>query len=142
MFHFIKEILIKICYGPVRLHNWFTWFSLGRNFYDTFRKNTHAETREINETLEKIITYTKPDSITDVIDILNKFHENIKFSYEVEHDGKASFLDVVLMKNNWKLETTVFCKETNNEIYLHFSYYMDERYIKDINWASIYSVFE
>ena len=34
------------------------------------------------------ITYIKPDFITDVIDILNKFHENIKFTYEVKHNGK------------------------------------------------------
>ena len=55
-----------------------------------------------------------------VIDILNKFHENIKFAYEVEHNGKISFLDALLMRCNGKLETTVFRKETNNDIYLHW----------------------
>ena len=44
--------------------------------------------------VDDTITYIKPDIITDVIDILNKFHENIKFTYEVEHNGKTSFLDV------------------------------------------------
>ena len=33
----------------------------------------------------------------DVIDILNKYHENIKFTYAVEHNGKCSFLDTILM---------------------------------------------
>ena len=44
--------------------------------------------------------YIKPDFITDIIDILNKFHENIKFTYEVGHNGKISFLDFLLMRNN------------------------------------------
>ena len=54
------------------------------------------------------------------IDILNRFHQNIKFTKEVEHNGNTSFLDVLLMRCNEKLETTVFRKETNNDIYLHW----------------------
>ena len=43
------------------------------------------------------ITYLKPDFISNVFDILNKFNQNIKFTYEVEHHGKMSFLGVLLM---------------------------------------------
>ena len=41
------------------------------------------------------ITYIKSDSITSIIHILNIFWENIKFTYEVKHNGKISFLDVL-----------------------------------------------
>ena len=54
--------------------------------------------------------YIKPDFITNVIDILNKFHQNIKFTYEAEHNGMISYLDVLLMRCNRKLETNVFRK--------------------------------
>ena len=37
------------------------------------------------------ITNIKPDFITNVINILNKFHQNIKFTYKVEHNFKISF---------------------------------------------------
>ena len=70
--------------------------------------------------VDDTITYIKPDFITSVIDILNEFHQNVKFTYEIEHNGKISFLDVLLMRCNGKLETTVFRKETNNGIYLHW----------------------
>ena len=50
---------------------------------------------------------------------MNTFYQNIKFTYEVEHNGKISFLDVLLMRCNGKLETTVFRKETNNDISFH-----------------------
>ena len=70
--------------------------------------------------VDNTITYIKPEFITTVIDTLNKFHQNIKFTYEVEHNEKISFLDDLLMRWNGKLETTVFDKETNNDIYLHW----------------------
>ena len=95
--------------------------------------------------VDDTITYIKPNFITNVIDILNKFHQNIKFTYEVEHNGQISFLDVLLIRCNGKLETTVFRKETNNNIFtleIFFSHNMEKRYIKDINWASLYSLFE
>ena len=57
--------------------------------------------------LDDTITYIKPDFITDIIDILNKFHQNIKFTYEVDHNGKI-FLHVLVMRCNGKLETTIF----------------------------------
>ena len=63
----------------------------------------------------------------DVIDILNFnlhfefiFDFTFKFTYEVEHNSKISLLDILLMTSNRELETTVFCKETNNHIYLHW----------------------
>ena len=74
----------------------------------------------------------KPDFITNVIDILNKFHQNIEFKSEVEHNGKISFLDVLLMRCNGKLETTVFRKETNNDIYLHW------RSFAPMTWKKVY----
>ena len=69
------------------------------------------------------ITYNKPDFITNVIGILNKFHKNMKFTYEVEHNGKTSFLDVLLMRIHGKLETIVFRKETNNDIVTHWRFF-------------------
>ena len=54
----------------------------------------------------------------DVSKILNKFHENVKFTYEVKQ--WQSFLDVLIMKNKGKLETNGFRKESNNGIYLHW----------------------
>ena len=73
--------------------------------------------------VDDIITYIKPDFITNVVDILNEFHQNIKFTYEVEHKGKISFLDVLLIRCDGKLKTTVFRKETNNDIYLHWRFF-------------------
>ena len=88
---------------------------LERTFMPELQKFMKLWKRYVDDT----ITYIKPHFIANVIDILNKFHQNIKFTFEVKHNGKISFLDVLLMRCNGKLETTVFRKETNNDIYLH-----------------------
>ena len=55
-------------------------------------------------------------------DIFMKFIQNINDIHDeviLLRMVKISFLDVLLMRNNGKLETTVFRKETNNNVYLH-----------------------
>ena len=65
--------------------------------------------------VDDTITYIKTDSIMHVLDILNS--QNIKFTYELESNGKI-FLDALLMRIGSNLETRVFHKKTNNDIYI------------------------
>ena len=56
---------------------------LERTLLQKIEKSMNPWKRHADDT----ITYIKPDFITDVINILNKFHENIKFTYKVGHNG-------------------------------------------------------
>ena len=64
-----------------------------------------------------MITFVKNDSIVYVLDQLNNFHEEIQFTYKVEHNNKLPFLDVVLVKSTNTIDTTVYTKPTNTNIY-------------------------
>ena len=64
--------------------------------------------------------YIKQESIEFVLSKINSFHDNIKFTYETEKDGKIPFLDVLIIRKSSEIETTVFRKSTNNDIYLHW----------------------
>ena len=48
--------------------------------------------------IDNTITFVKNNSIAYVLDQLNSFHEQIQFTYEVEHNNKLPFLDVLLIK--------------------------------------------
>ena len=67
------------------------------------------------------ITFVKNDSIAYVLDQLNSFHEQIQFTYEVEHNIKLPFLDFLLVKNANKIDTTVYEKPTNADVYLNWN---------------------
>ena len=60
-------------------------------------------------------------SIEHVLSILNSFHQNIEFTYELEQNGTVNFLDVMLIRTNDTLQTTIYRKSTHNGVYLHWN---------------------
>ena len=59
-------------------------------------------------------------SIDHVLMIFNTFHKNIKFTYELEINKKISFLDVLLIRRNDTMETTIYRISTNSGVYLQW----------------------
>ena len=70
---------------------------------------------------DDIICFLKIDSTTHILNILSNFHSSIKFTYETESDNKISFLDVQLIRKQKRIETCVYRKPTNNDVYIHWS---------------------
>ena len=60
--------------------------------------------------------------------VLSKLNDNIEFTNEIENDGKLPFLEVLVIRKNYKVETTVFCKSTNSGIYLHWKSFFTTRW--------------
>ena len=65
------------------------------------------------------ITFVKNYNTAYLSDQLNNFHKIIQFSFEVEHNGKLPFLDVLLIGSTNNIDTTVYRKPTNTDIYLN-----------------------
>ena len=96
--------------GPV--HAGIYMVELERTILPTFREHIGPWKRYVDDT----ISYTKEESIEHVLSKLNGYHNNIEFTYEIENDGK---LKMVIRKDH-EVETTVYRKSTNNDIYLHW----------------------
>ena len=60
-------------------------------------------------------------SVNYILSVLNSFDVNIKFTYQLEHEGKLPFLDVLLCRSGKKIYTTVYRKAINNDVYLNWS---------------------
>ena len=75
--------------------------------------------RYVDDTIATI----KLTSIDHVLMILNTFHKNIKFTYELEINKKISCLDISLIRKNDILETTIYRKSTNNGVYLQWDFF-------------------
>ena len=71
--------------------------------------------------VDDTITVIKLSSIEHVLSILNSFHQNIEFTYELEQNGTINFLDVMLIRTNDTLQTTIYRKSNHNGIYLHWN---------------------
>ena len=68
---------------------------------------------------DNTIAIIKLSSIVHVLPILNSFNQNIEFTYELEQNGKINFLDLMLIRTNDTLKTTIYRKTTHNGVYLH-----------------------
>ena len=63
--------------------------------------------------------YIDPSKIEFVLEKLNSCHTNIQSTHEIEENQKITFLDVLITRTrDNKLETTVFRKETNTDLYI------------------------
>ena len=56
-----------------------------------------------------------------IFSVLNGFDNNIEFTFEKENDGVLPLLDVLICRNDNSIETTVYRKSTNNDIYLNWN---------------------
>ena len=63
----------------------------------------------------------KTDSVNEILLKLNSFHMNIQFTYETESNNMLPFLDVLVIRKNNDIETTVYRKPTNKAIYLNWN---------------------
>ena len=71
--------------------------------------------------VDDTFTFIKDGEIDAVLEELNSFHDDIKFTYESEIDHKISFLDVgISRKQDGRFSTTVHRKPTDNSIYIHW----------------------
>ena len=74
--------------------------------------------------VDDTFTFVKKNSIDQVTTLLNGFHGNIRFTHECEQQKKIPFLDVLVKRrDDGRLDTTVYRKPTNNNVYIHWRSY-------------------
>ena len=71
--------------------------------------------------IDDTITFAKNDSIAYVLNQLSSLHEQMQFTYGVEHNNKLPFSGVLLAKNANNIDTMVYRKPKNTDIYLNWN---------------------
>ena len=87
-----------------------------RTILPTLREHMSPRKRYVDDT----ISYIKEESIEHVLSKLNSYHDNIEFTYEIENDSKLPFLNVLVIRKDYEVETRVYSISTNNDIDLHW----------------------
>ena len=99
------------------------------NLYMGFFEKNFILTPEKNKYYPKLLTYYRhiddifgifqgdAEELNDFVHLLNAFKNNLQFTCEFSNE-KVHFLDMWVMKNNGKLSTSLFCKETDRNTLL------------------------
>ena len=102
--------------GPV-LANIFM-ISLEEAILPSIKKHVAHWKRYVDDTH----AYINLSKIEFVLEKLNNRHPNIQFTREIEENQKITFFDVLVTRTRGnKLETTVFRKETNTDLYINWN---------------------
>ena len=71
--------------------------------------------------VDDTFAFVLPDKTGYIVNQLNSFDENIKFTFEMEKENKLTFLDVMVIGNtNDIINTTLYRKPTNTDIYINW----------------------
>ena len=97
---------------------------LERTKLPTLREHMSPWKRYVDDT----ISYIKEESIEHVLSKLNGYHDNIELTYEIENDGKLPFLDVLVIRKDYEVETTVYRKSISNDIFFHWQSFPPTRW--------------
>ena len=69
---------------------------------------------------------------TTFLHTLNSAHTLVKFTMEVEKNGKLSFLGTELLNHAPRIQTKVYGKPANTGLLLHYQSHVDNRYERDL----------
>ena len=95
---------------------------LKSNLISTLSQYMRSCKRYVDDT----ISYVKVNCIEHGLNALNSFHANVSFNFEQECVSMISFLYVLITRKNNTIATTVYSKQTHNDIYLHFESFTPE----------------
>ena len=71
--------------------------------------------------VDDTIAFVKIGEVDNVLAVLNNYHPNINFTFEIESNCSIPFLDVNILRiSDGTFQTSVFRKETNTDIYMHW----------------------
>ena len=87
---------------------------LEQNFIPTLPNGISLWKRYVDDT----ICFVESNCINHVPESLNSFHSNIKSTTEIEKENKIAFLDILLIRNKDLINTTVYRKTTNTNLYI------------------------
>ena len=66
------------------------------------------------------VLFKKPEHLKLFVNYMNTKHNNIKFTFEAEKDGKLPFLDVNIFREKGNFVTSVYRKDTFSGVYTNF----------------------
>ena len=89
---------------------------LEQNIIPTLSKDISLWKRYVDDT----ICFVNSSRISHVLESLNSFHSNIKFTVEIEKGNKIAFLDILLIRYKDLINTTVYRKKTNTDLYINW----------------------
>ena len=87
------------------------------------------------------LMFEKKNHVKKFLKYMNSRHQNIKFTFEEEHNNKIAFLDISITKVGNELQTSLFRKKTFSGVYLNFNNHLPSEYKKGLLHTLLYRAY-
>ena len=91
--------------------------------------------------VDDVIREIKVHLIQSKIDEINRLHPNLKFTHEVELEGRISFLDLSIIHDNRQLSSTWYTKPTDTSLIMNFHALAPKRYKKSVVEGFVHRIY-
>ena len=81
------------------------------------------------------------DHITSILEYMNRKHQNIKFTSEIESNSTLPFLDIIISRANGHFETSVYRKPTFTGLFTNFHSFIPIQYKRSLVSSLVHRVF-
>ena len=88
------------------------------------------------------LMFEKQDHVKKVLKYMNSRHQNIKSTFEEEHNNMIAFLDISITRVGNELQTSLFRKKTFSRVYLHFNSHLPSEYKKGLLHTLLYRAYK
>ncbi len=82
----------------------------------------------LSSSADDVFSIIKKHALDSFHNLLNSIDPDINFTIEHEQDGRLSFLDISVSRNNGRLITNVYRKPTHTDNYLDFNSHHDKQH--------------
>ena len=91
--------------------------------------------------IDDILRTIKESLIENKLSEINLLHPNLKFTLEVEQNGKLPFLDICIEHHENTLSSTWYCKPTDTGLILNFHAMAPKRYKRSVIQCFVYRIY-
>ena len=105
--------------------------------YDpTIRDNAKLYSRYMDDIFRTIAK----SRINVKLDEINRLHPSLKFTIEMEKEGKLPFLDMKIIRSNGKLSSTWYCKPTDTGLIMNYHAVAPMQYKRSVVSGFVYRI--
>ncbi|XP_066927934.1 uncharacterized protein [Clytia hemisphaerica] len=113
------------------------WLS---KFEEFIKDDAKIFERYMDDILRSIKRQHIDQKLIDVNDD-EKIHKNLKFTLEIEEDGKLPFLNVCIIHKGNSLESTWYCKPTDTGLMMNFHALSPKRYKRNVVSGIVHRIY-
>ena len=91
--------------------------------------------------MNDVIRSIRLSEIEEILRRINLIHPNLKFTMEMEVNGRISFLDMLLIRIGRKLFSTWYCKPTDTGLVMNFHALAPRRYKRSVVSGFVHRIY-